>query len=477
MDSQEKKMAATLLLHIVYPFHQSTQTMDSSPVALVREIKERIFKINGLDMNRFEDYGLYCTSDNGFWLEEDRTLMSYELWKQESIEFRQRIALFINVKYQKQDKNIEILEGVSLAQQLPKITREFGEENFYDFSLFHGNHPLDRNKSITNQNIDDIQNASFTLVRKVKFRQDQNQIKKEEDSTPIFTYPLSYALNRGGRQHEVPRILVKCFDFIEKNGINVEGIYRKMGTSENVAKLKEFFDQTDDLEIESVTKSPHDTAEIVKLYLRELGEPLIPNSLYDDFIKADGFSILWEKMEFLNSLVDSLPKPNFESLKLLCQHMNKVSGASSHNKMTLSNLAMFIGPLILRKKVEETQQQYSICLILFQEFEFLFLKKPKNYIPDIYAKANFAFKAEREDELEFDEGDILEIISKKIGEEDEKEGGWWFAKSVVSGKEGLIPSSYVEMTRDYVPPRKGSSSQKHKGIKAEILSLEKNFEI
>jgi len=51
------------------------------------------------------------------------------------------------------------------------------------------------------------------------------------------------------------------------------------------------------------------------------------------------------------------------------------------------------------------------------------------------AKALYAFSAQSADELSFNEGDLLTVVSQS--------GDWWTAE--LSGKRGLIPANYVQL--------------------------------
>ncbi|XP_065060536.1 osteoclast-stimulating factor 1-like isoform X2 [Rhopilema esculentum] len=57
-------------------------------------------------------------------------------------------------------------------------------------------------------------------------------------------------------------------------------------------------------------------------------------------------------------------------------------------------------------------------------------------------RALYNYNAQQEDELSFQEGDILYIIDKN------NPSGWWRAK--VGSKEGMIPSNYVEESTESV---------------------------
>ena len=47
----------------------------------------------------------------------------------------------------------------------------------------------------------------------------------------------------------------------------------------------------------------------------------------------------------------------------------------------------------------------------------------------------YDFDGRTDDDLSFKKGDLMYIIST--------DGEWWFARSLMTGKEGYIPSNYV----------------------------------
>lgn len=75
-------------------------------------------------------------------------------------------------------------------------------------------------------------------------------------------------------------------------------------------------------------------ASVVKLYLRKLPEPLLTFELYDDFVRlgteccsatASGSNCEEEKVEQLVQLIKKLPVHNYETLKFVMIHLNRVS--------------------------------------------------------------------------------------------------------------------------------------------------------
>jgi hypothetical protein len=120
---------------------------------------------------------------------------------------------------------------------------------------------------------------------------------------------------------DVPRILEKCAEAIELHGIDNMGIYRLSGTTSRVQRLKAALDRgalsspfpppicsfergltlclpppadvegTDLLSEENLTDI-NDTAAVLKLWFRELPEPLLTWELYHQFIDvASAFSV------------------------------------------------------------------------------------------------------------------------------------------------------------------------------------------
>ena len=55
-----------------------------------------------------------------------------------------------------------------------------------------------------------------------------------------------------------------------------------------------------------------------------------------------------------------------------------------------------------------------------------------------FARALYSNVAESPDELNFTEGDVVEIIEKDFEENE----GWW--KCSLNGVEGLVPANYME---------------------------------
>ena len=78
----------------------------------------------------------------------------------------------------------------------------------------------------------------------------------------------------------MPRLLSICAEFIEKNGI-VDGIYRHTGLQSNIQRLRNSFDEErfSEIEQEVYINDVHAVSSLLKMYFRELPNPLLTYQL------------------------------------------------------------------------------------------------------------------------------------------------------------------------------------------------------
>lgn len=156
--------------------------------------------------------------------------------------------------------------------------------------------------------------------------------------------------------HMAPLVVEQCVDFIREHGLTEVGLFRQSGQATLVKELQEAFDAGEKPSFDSST-DVHTVASLLKLYLRELPEPLVPYSRYEEFLVC-GKKIPLEReqgLQELRSLLHELPVANFNLLKYICQFLNDVQSYSNINKMSIQNLATVFGPNILRPKAEDPE--------------------------------------------------------------------------------------------------------------------------
>ncbi|NWV35487.1 RHG24 protein, partial [Grantiella picta] len=151
-----------------------------------------------------------------------------------------------------------------------------------------------------------------------------------------------------------PMLVEQCVDFIRQRGLKEEGLFRLPGQANLVKELQDAFDCGEKPSFDSNT-DVHTVASLLKLYLRELPEPVVPYAKYEDFLSCAKMLSKEEEtgLKELVKQVKSLPAVNYNLLKYICRFLDEVQSYSGVNKMSVQNLATVFGPNILRPKVED----------------------------------------------------------------------------------------------------------------------------
>ncbi|XP_061763620.1 rho GTPase-activating protein 27 [Nerophis ophidion] len=176
----------------------------------------------------------------------------------------------------------------------------------------------------------------------------------------------------------VPRFVETCIKAVERRGLDVDGLYRVSGNLAVIQKLRIMADH-DQLDLEDGHwQDAHVLTGALKLFLRELPEPLFPYRLFYDFITAIKMSDYDKKVDRICNLVQSLPASNHDTMKLLFGHLRRVIQAGEENRMTVQNVAIVFGPTLLRPAVEtgnlamHTVFQNQIVELILNEYKRIF---------------------------------------------------------------------------------------------------------
>ncbi|XP_050068093.1 uncharacterized protein LOC126556698 isoform X2 [Anopheles maculipalpis] len=126
------------------------------------------------------------------------------------------------------------------------------------------------------------------------------------------------------------------------NGKQTEGIFRVPADVDEVNMLKNLIDRWEFPENKG-TMDAHAPASLLKLWYRELYDPLIPDELYDDCVQT-------EDPAEAAAIVEKLPKINRLVLTYLIHFLQQFSlpDVVANTKMDSSNLAMVFAPNLLR---------------------------------------------------------------------------------------------------------------------------------
>ncbi|TVY37296.1 RHO GTPase-activating protein [Lachnellula subtilissima] len=166
---------------------------------------------------------------------------------------------------------------------------------------------------------------------------------------PVFGLSLEQLFERDGSA--VPMVVYQCIQAVDLFGLEVEGIYRLSGTSSHITKLKAMFDndasKVDFRNPENFMHDVNSVAGLLKQFFRELPNPLLTFEHYTGFIEAARNDDDIVRRDSLHAIINSLPDPNYATLRAITLHLNRVQENSSSNRMTSGNLAIVFGPTLM----------------------------------------------------------------------------------------------------------------------------------
>jgi hypothetical protein len=167
----------------------------------------------------------------------------------------------------------------------------------------------------------------------------------------MFGLPLSRLYERDGLA--VPMVVYQCIQAVDMYGLNVEGIYRQSGSMTHIQKLKNMFDTESSnpaLDFRNPENFYHDVNSVtglLKQFFRDLPDPLLTLEYHDSFIAAAKQDDDTLRRDSLHAIINSLPDPNYATLRALTLHLWRVMDNCHVNRMNCHNLAVIFGPTLM----------------------------------------------------------------------------------------------------------------------------------
>eukprot|EP01136_Pigoraptor_vietnamica_P039730 Opistho-1_new@10836 len=187
--------------------------------------------------------------------------------------------------------------------------------------------------------------------------------------TQVFGASLTSIIDRErfleGSRRTVPRIVEQCVEFLgEPAYIQKEGLFRVSGSVGRIQKLRQCFD-TDpdsvDLHSDDWCFAVHCVASVLKLFFRELPDPLLTSELYDKWIDIGKIEDNDARLAAIRPLLEHIPPYNRATLKYMAEFLCRVARHSETNRMSVDNLAIVFGPVFLwpRDRIGESMRTNS----------------------------------------------------------------------------------------------------------------------
>ncbi|CAK7265639.1 GTPase activating protein (GAP) for Rho1p [Sporothrix epigloea] len=209
--------------------------------------------------------------------------------------------------------------------------------------------------------------------------QSRNHDTQEQVLRGIFGVPLrqsiTYAnvaislIDENGRSYiygYVPIVVAKCGVYLKDKATEVEGIFRLSGSEKRIKELKLAFDSPDRYGkgLSWAGYTVHDAANVLRRYLNDLPEPVVPLDFYERFrdplrhaIKQgsgdvdgpqlmDGFDMNAAIAQYQN-LITELPPLNRQLLLYILDLLAVFAAKADINRMNSQNLSAIFQPGIL----------------------------------------------------------------------------------------------------------------------------------
>lgn len=251
-------------------------------------------------------------------------------------------------------KNSTLLNSGSVHNISSNLTSNVKESNYSvesnSSSAQHSNYSLQ------------INNASLIDSKNQTLKSDANSLNNLSNvsyiTRPTFGVPINDVIQFAG-VNNVPLIVTRCIEIIEKYGLDIEGIYRTSGNKTTIQNLKEMVDQNFANYLQIGNKIyPNNVndadiycvASLLKLYFSSLPEPLLTKKYYQSFINT----VKMEDDEYIakrfHQLVFELPDSAYFTLRVLIFHLTKISDNQTVNRMTTKSLSIIWGPVLLNSE-------------------------------------------------------------------------------------------------------------------------------
>uniref|UniRef100_A0A8C1CD70 BCR activator of RhoGEF and GTPase n=1 Tax=Cyprinus carpio carpio TaxID=630221 RepID=A0A8C1CD70_CYPCA len=190
----------------------------------------------------------------------------------------------------------------------------------------------------------------------MKFTSREFSLKRMSSRKPMGVFGVNISSVTKRERSKVPYIVRQCLEEIERRGMEEVGIYRVSGVATDIQALKTAFDTNNkDVSVMMSEMDVNAIAGTLKLYFRELPEPLFTDELYPNFAGGIALSDSVAKESCMLNLLLSLPEPNLVTFLFLLDHLKRVAEKESVNKMSLHNLATVFGPTLLRPAEKDSK--------------------------------------------------------------------------------------------------------------------------
>ncbi|XP_035758327.1 rho GTPase-activating protein 12 [Egretta garzetta] len=231
----------------------------------------------------------------------------------------------------------------------------------------------------TPSNIDSTdQKKTKTKLKKFLTRRPTLQAVREKGyiKDQVFGSNLTSLCQR--ENSTVPKFVKLCIEHVEEHGLDIDGLYRVSGNLAVIQKLRFAVNHDEKLDLnDSKWEDIHVITGALKMFFRELPEPLFTYNHFNDFVNAIKQEPR-QRVHAVKDLIKQLPKPNQDTMQVLFRHLKRVVENGEKNRMTYQSVAIVFGPTLLKPEKEtgniavHTVYQNQIVELILLELNSIF---------------------------------------------------------------------------------------------------------
>ncbi|KAL7721523.1 hypothetical protein QTN25_001192 [Entamoeba marina] len=191
-----------------------------------------------------------------------------------------------------------------------------------------------------------------------------NKLSNYTTTWGTFGYSLNSAIKKSKWRFPLP--LYRTLQYLFTHDCcKLEGIFRMSASFKSIETIKTILDEDQDVDME-MFENGRVAAALLKEYLRDLPEPLIPFDCYDSFINLPNIEV-----SNANIFIDALPIANQDTLWYLCSFLVLVILNKDFSLMDAKNLATCVGLSVSRPPPNNSIDELTHTKLVIASFTFL----------------------------------------------------------------------------------------------------------
>ncbi|KAG0367986.1 Rho GTPase activation protein [Gamsiella multidivaricata] len=182
---------------------------------------------------------------------------------------------------------------------------------------------------------------------------------QQDNAHRVFGASLERLMGPNGEKG-LPKVIQDCIGNLIANGLYVEGLFRRSPSSAMLKQVRAAYDRGNPVDLSEY--DVHISAVLLKLFLRELPEPIFPVSVYAKLQQQKRGEQTKTVLEFIRTeVILEVTHINLVLMMEVFRLLKMVADRHESNKMTAYNLALVMTPNMVRH--DDVMQEIALSSV------------------------------------------------------------------------------------------------------------------